>query len=111
MRLLRERVAALERAHRARRELLNQLTRALTATTDPDEVARQILAALGHLLPGSSAGLWRWVKEEGLFRAVASVGFRDPPGGGRLAFEPGEGLVGAAAATGEPVLVPDLLAD
>jgi GAF domain-containing protein/CheY-like chemotaxis protein len=87
---------------------LNEATRTLTTTLDPVKVAQEILRLSQVLIPGAAGRLWEWAEGEGVLRSVASVGLHDPDGGLTQSLRPGEGLIGVAAATREPVIVRDL---
>src|SRR3989441_386352 len=90
---------------------LNDLSRRLTTTLDPTAVAGEILAAAQVLIPGAGADLWERIEGREAFRAVASVGFRDPEEAARTPIRLGRGIAGVAAATGRTVVSPDLAAD
>jgi PAS domain S-box-containing protein len=91
---------------------LNALTRTLTTTTDPEQVAQQILAALEILIPGSVARLWlRDAAQPDHWRLIASAGLRDPAAAQALLVRPTDGLVGLAVITREAVTSPDLMTD
>jgi PAS domain S-box-containing protein len=90
---------------------LNDLTRVLTTTLDPQQVAREILAAAQVLIPGAAGRLWEQVEKTGALRLVASIGLRESQGGIRHRFLLGEGMTGIAAATREPVISPDVTSD
>jgi PAS domain S-box-containing protein len=89
---------------------LNELSRVLTSQLDRHAVAQEILRAIQILIPGASGRLWELVEEQAL-RMVASIDLRDPGGGARLRFSPGEGLIGIAVATREPVISADVRSD
>ena len=99
-------------SHRARQlATLNELARRLTTVLEPGAVAREILSATRLLIPDVAGRLWEQVEGEDVLRPVASVGLRDPEGGLVQTLRSGEGLVGLAAATREPVIIRDLATD
>jgi len=100
---------AVQRARRL--EILNHVTRMLTTGLDPGAVFKGILAAVQALLPGAAARLWEWPKGSDELHLVASIGLRDPEGGVKLRMRPGEGLLGLAASTRQPVISPDVTKD
>ena len=102
--------AANRRAERL--ATLNTLNRTLTTTTEPTQVARQILAALEILIPGSVARLWMWdPSQPEVLRLAASAGLRDPEAAQKLAVRPTEGMVGLTLTTRQTVASSDLVAD
>ena len=102
--------AANRRAERL--ATLNTLNRNLTTTTEPAQVAQQILAALEILIPGSVARLWLWdARQPDVFRLAASAGLRDPAAAQGLAVRPTEGMVGLALTTRQAVTSSDLVTD
>ena len=102
--------AANRRAERL--ATLNTLNRNLTTTTEPAQVAQQILAALEILIPGSVARLWLWdARQPDAFRLAASAGLRDPAAAQALAVRPTDGMVGLTLTTRQAVTSADLVAD
>ena len=102
--------AANRRAERL--ATLNTLNRTLTTTTEPAQVAQQILAALEVLIPGSVARLWLWdSRQPDVLRLATSAGLRDPAATQALAVRPTEGLVGLALTTRQAVASSDLMTD
>ena len=102
--------AANRRAERL--TTLNTLNRTLTTTTEPAQVAQQILAALEVLIPGSVARLWLWdSRQPDVLRLATSAGLRDPAATQALAVRPTEGLVGLALTTRQAVASSDLVTD
>jgi signal transduction histidine kinase len=91
--------------------MLTELTRSLTGVLEPAAVAQEILRAVQSLIPGSAGRLWERVADEDMMNVVAGVGLRDPQGGQRLQFYLGEGLMGLAAATRQPVISPEVTQD
>jgi PAS domain S-box-containing protein len=90
---------------------LNELTAALTTTLDPEVAAREILAAVQLLIPGTVGRLWEWASEEKALRLVASMGLRDPEGGRPPNLQPGGGLAAVAVATRRPAVSRDVTRD
>ncbi|MBI4737348.1 MAG: GAF domain-containing protein, partial [candidate division NC10 bacterium] len=90
---------------------LNELSRTLTAALDPPAVAQEILAAAQVLIPGAAGRFFERTGEEDTFHLVASAGVREPEGGLTLRFRPGEGLIGIAVATRQPVTSEDVTQD
>ena len=89
---------------------LNDITRALT-TLDPQQVAELTLKAIQVLVPEVAARFWEHGPEEGVFRHVASVGMRNRSGPHIVRFPPGEGLLGLALSTRQPVISRDVNRD
>jgi len=90
---------------------LNELTAALTTALDHQAAAREILAAVQILIPGTAGRLWEWQSEEDIFHVIASVGLRQPEGGQAPTLQPGEGLAGIAVATRQPVICQEVSQD
>ncbi len=102
--------AANRRAERL--ATLNTLNRTLTTTTEPAQVAQQILAALEVLIPGAAARLWLWdSRQPDALRLAASAGLRDQAAARALVVRPTEGLVGLALTTRQAVASSDLATD
>ncbi len=99
------------RARAAGLATLNALTPRLTQTLEPETVAREIVTAAGVLVPGAAGRLWESTQDGAGLRPVASAGLRHPEAARTQSLRPGEGFVGLAAASGEPVVVRDLMAD
>ncbi|MGE5850009.1 MAG: ATP-binding protein, partial [Candidatus Methylomirabilota bacterium] len=90
---------------------LTDLTRVLTTVLDPQQVAREILAAAQVLISGVVGRLWEWSHKDAEPRLVGAVGFRDATGGHRPSLYAGEGVAGLAASTREPVIIPEIASD
>jgi signal transduction histidine kinase len=90
---------------------LTELTRVLTTVLDPQQVAREILAAAQVLIPGAVGRLWECSDRDAPPRLVAAVGLRDATGGHTPNLHSGEGVAGLAASTREPVIIPDVPSD
>jgi GAF domain-containing protein/DNA-binding NarL/FixJ family response regulator len=93
---------------------LNELTRTLTSVMDPRAVPKAVLTAVQSMIPDAACRLFDRVSGEGeteVFRLVASVGLGEA--GSRLGLQLacGEGLVGIAAATRQPVVSADITHD
>ncbi|MBI4840042.1 MAG: GAF domain-containing protein, partial [candidate division NC10 bacterium] len=74
-------------------------------------MAQEILAAAQVLIPGAAGRFFERTGEEDTFHLVASAGVREPEGGLTLRFRPGEGLIGIAVATRQPVTSEDVTQD
>jgi GAF domain-containing protein/CheY-like chemotaxis protein len=90
--------------------LLNDLSRRLTTTLDPQSLATEMLRAAQVLIPGAAAEIWWHDEVSRTLRPVASVGLRDARAR-TIPVGPGRGLVGLAASTRRPVVVTDLQRD
>ncbi|MCX5734617.1 MAG: GAF domain-containing protein [candidate division NC10 bacterium] len=90
---------------------LNSITLALTTTLDPAQVAEQILNAVQVLIPEAVGRLWEIGAAEETLHLVASLGLKERTGPGALRFHKGEGLIGLAAETRQPVTSPDVRQD
>ncbi|TMA07788.1 MAG: GAF domain-containing protein, partial [Deltaproteobacteria bacterium] len=107
----------LERANRdlERQEeiqgLLKELSIALSKLLDARAVAREILAAVQRLIPGTVARLWEKAPKEDVLCLVASIGMREPEGGITLQLQLGRGFTGIAAATKELIISADVTKD
>src|SRR2546425_1775871 len=102
---------ASHRDHARRLATLAEVTRSFTTALDPAAVARHILEAARVLIPGAAGRLWEQSESDETFHQVASVGLRDHHPADLDRLRPGEGLVGVAATTREPVIVTDLATD
>jgi len=91
--------------------ILNDATRALTRTLDPARVVHEILGSVLALIPGVAVRLWERAGEADPLRLTASIGVRDPEGGVGRSFPLGQGLVGIAMASREPVISLDVRSD
>jgi PAS domain S-box-containing protein len=92
-------------------EALAEVGRLLTDTLEVTEVAHRVAQSLRALLSVRVAVLARRDPEAGTFEALAVAGPADPRPDPVGALPPGEGVVGLAADTREPVLTPDVLQD
>ena len=110
----RERLATLvDIAQRRAQQLttLNDLTRTCTTVLNPEKVAQEILRAVQLLIPRAAGRLWQLVPEDEVYHMVASVGLHDPQGGNRVRPRAGQGLMGMAIATRQPVVSRDMQRD
>jgi signal transduction histidine kinase/signal transduction protein with GAF and PtsI domain/CheY-like chemotaxis protein len=91
-----------------RLETLTGLSRALTASLDPDTILPAVVDAALTLFPGGACRLWTVEGE----RVRMSAGSADERDGGQAPPELplGQGLVGEVAASGRSVVVEDLAA-
>jgi PAS domain S-box-containing protein len=110
---LAERARAEATLHIRARQLatLNELTRALTTELDPRLVTQRILVAAQTLIPGSVGRLWERMREDNTLRVVGGLGLRQPEEGQAFRLVPGEGLIGIAEATRQPVISADVTRD
>lgn len=90
---------------------LTDLTRVLTTVLDPPALAREILGAVQVLIPGAAGRLWEVAEDNASLRLVASLGLEESADKGRIRFAIGHGMIGIAAATGEPVISADVTRD
>jgi len=90
---------------------LNELMRKLTTLLDPPQLAREILQAVQDLIPDAVSRLWEYVEGVGELHLVASVGLQAAEVGYRLRLRRGEGLLGTAIATRQPVISRDVVRD
>jgi len=98
------------RANTRRLETLAQLAHTLTSTLSPREVLDTLLAATVRFFPEGAVRLWLIEGEMLVLDAEAGVRrLEGLPPLDRVPF--GQGLAGCAAATREPVVSADLLAD
>ena len=91
-------------------EALTRLAQAVTWSLDLQEALSRVARAAIDLLPDSASRIW--VAEENELRLRSQAGTVSPVGAGqttRLAL--GEGLAGHAAATRQPLVVENVLAD
>ncbi|RMF92445.1 MAG: response regulator [Nitrospinota bacterium] len=91
--------------------MLNELMRILSTKLNPQEVFQEILHAVQILIPGAVGRLWEYSEQEEAIRLAASVGVRNREREVTYRLRLREGIVGIAAATQQPVVVPDLLQD
>jgi PAS domain S-box-containing protein len=90
---------------------LNELMRKLTTLLDPPQLAREILQAVQDLIPNAVSRLWEYVEGAGELHLVAGVGLQAAEVGYKLRLRGGEGLLGTAIATRQPVISPDVVRD
>ena len=98
--------------NRSEQELLTtlfDLGRQVTAVLDLDDLLRQIPRLIGRLISFEAFAVYLLDERRGELRAAYSVGYPEAETPVRL--RPGTGLVGAAVATEQPVLVNDVQAD
>jgi sigma-B regulation protein RsbU (phosphoserine phosphatase) len=88
---------------------LFDLGRQVTAVLDLDDLLQQIPRLIGRLISFEAFAVYLLDEKRGELRAGYSVGY--PPRESTLRLHTGEGLVGAAVASGQPLLVNDLTAD
>ena len=93
-------------AHRL--ETLTGLSRALTASLDPETIMPAVVDAALTLFPGWACRLWTVEGEQ--VRFMAGSGGESDGGETPLELTLGQGLVGEAAASGRSVIVEDLAA-
>jgi len=91
-----------------RLETLTGLSRALTASLDPDTIMPAVVDAALTLFPGCACRLWTVEGERVRFMAAAGEENDGAVAGLELAL--GKGLVGEVAASGRSVIVDDLAA-
>jgi len=103
---------AAEHASAAEHELLTtlfDLNRQVTAVLDFDDLLRQIPRLIGRLISFEAFAVYLLDERRGELRAAYSVGYPDLEG--PVLLKAGAGLVGAAVASEQPLLVNDLTAD
>jgi phosphoserine phosphatase RsbU/P len=96
----------------AERELvatLFDLGRQVTAVLDLDDLLQQIPLLIGRLIPFEAFAVYLLSDKRGELRAAYSVGY--PPRDAQVRLRLGEGLIGAAVASEQPLLVNDLSSD
>ena len=92
-------------------DILNRLTRVLTTTNDPRQVAKECLNAVRLLFPGIAGHIWTSVQEcEGL-NLLASSGMRHLAPDARYRFHPDEVATKLAMDTRQPMMSRDLRHD
>src|SRR5207302_9257612 len=100
-----------ERREKSRRlETLGRLAQTLTATLSPDEVFQRVVDAAVELFGSSAALLWL-VEDDGRHVALRAAAGVDASSEGLERVLLGEGLIGTAVATREPLAVVDALDD
>ncbi len=82
---------------------LHDLSRSLNSLLDPGLASERILAAVQTLIPDCVGRLWQLAADGVSLQVIGNLGLRAPEGGWLFRFREGEGLVGIAAATREPV--------
>jgi signal transduction histidine kinase len=90
---------------------LNELSRSLSATLDPREVSHRVLAAAQALIPGCVGRLWEVDADEVTLQVVGGIGLADPRGGQAFRSCDGQGLIGLAASSRQPVVSSVILQD
>jgi len=92
------------------KEVLLEVSRALAAPLDLDEVIQAIFEALREVVKYDAAAVYLVNKATQNLEAVSATGY---PEGSEEAFglQVGQGIVGWVAKTGEPVIVPDVASD
>ena len=101
-----------EPPNRSEQELLTtlfDLGRQVTAVLDLDDLLHHIPQLIGRLISFEAFAVYLLDERRGELRAAYSVGY--PETGKPVRLKPGTGLVGAAVATEQPVLVNDVHAD
>ena len=88
---------------------LFDLGRQVTAVLDFEELLHQIPRLIGRLITFEALAVYLLDERRGELRAEYAVGY--PDGGSSVRLKPGQGLVGVAVATEQPVLVNDLQSD
>ncbi len=107
-----DRVNTDEQAAPPERELVStlfDLGRQVTAVLDLEDLLEQIPRLIRRLIPFEALAVYLLDERRGELRAAYSVGYPDSDTPLRLRL--GEGLVGAAVASEQPLLVNDLRAD
>ena len=100
------------RSHAAEHELVTtlfDLGRQVTAVLDLDELLQQIPRLIGRLISFEAFAVYLLDERRGELRVAYSVGY--PPRETPFRLKLGKGLVGAAVASEQPLLVNDLAAD
>jgi signal transduction histidine kinase/ActR/RegA family two-component response regulator len=91
---------------------LASLIRTITTTLQPERVAKETLAAVQVLFPGTAGRIWERTGDGTAgFRIVGSIGLQDPAGGHPPLIHEGGSLGGVVARTREPAGSPDLATD
>jgi GAF domain-containing protein/AmiR/NasT family two-component response regulator len=90
---------------------LGELARVLTTVLDPPALAREILAAVQVLIPGVAGRVWEATDDGAALQVVASLGLAEPEREVRTWFSLGQGMIGIAALTREPVISRDVRED
>jgi phosphoserine phosphatase RsbU/P len=90
-------------------ETLFDLGRQVTAVLDLDELLQQIPRLIGRLIPFEAFAVYLLDGRRGELRVAYAVGY--PPTEQPMKLQIGEGLIGAAVASQQPLLVNDLHAD
>jgi sigma-B regulation protein RsbU (phosphoserine phosphatase) len=109
------RVAPRDPSATPEQELVTTLTtlfdlgRQVTAVLDLDDLLEQIPQLIGRLIPFEAFAVYLLDERRGELRAAYSVGY--PQTGTPIRVKLGEGLIGAAVASEQPLLVNDLTAD
>jgi sigma-B regulation protein RsbU (phosphoserine phosphatase) len=88
---------------------LFDLGRQVTAVLDLDDLLQQIPQLIARLIPFEAFAVYLLEEKRGELRLAYSVGY--PPRETPFRLRLGEGLVGAAVASEQPLIVNDLLAD
>lgn len=86
--------------------LINEVGQTLTQLVEPNQVLNTVVRAVALLLRCETSAVFQPDAVDGRLAAVASHG-TDLASLAALRFAPGEGLVGAVAATGQPLMVAD----
>lgn len=92
------------------KEVLLDVTRALSSPFDLDEVIETIFSSLRQVVDYDAAAIYLMNRQTKVLEIVSESGY---PTGSEEAFQlqVGQGVVGWVAKTGEPVIVPDVTAD
>ena len=88
---------------------LFDLGRQVTSVLDLEDLLQQIPRLIGRLISFEAFAVYLLDERRGELRGAYSVGY--PDSNAPLRVRPGEGLVGAAVASGQPLLVNDTTAD
>jgi sigma-B regulation protein RsbU (phosphoserine phosphatase) len=99
-------------SHISERELLTtlfDLGRQVTSVLDLDELLPQIPQLIGRLIAFHAFAVYLLDEKRGELRPAYSVGY--PEGAETVRLRIGEGLVGAAVASGQPIRVSEVQAD
>jgi phosphoserine phosphatase RsbU/P len=92
------------------KNMLYEVGISMSSSLDLDEVLHKILDALKRVVPFDAGGVFLIDPEENKIKSLYIVGY-DPIEDEKVQLKVGQGLIGHAAKTGEPVIVPDVSVD
>src|SRR5262245_24817298 len=92
-----------------RLEMWTGVSRAITGTLDTERIVPVIIDAVRDVMNDTVVRVWASRDDDGTLVALGSAGLRGPDFEFRVGR--GEGLVGAVAASGRPLAIPDMRAD